>query len=386
MVSRYPSAILRHGLDFGGRDTPATTILKPTRAPGNNSGLGPPSVARPSAPTATQLVDVPTVASRGEAVALEPVEQGCRSHLSRGRPLKGFTSRELRHRLAKQGGEKQCGQVFKPDARPMVTTVQGEWEFPPARPAAPGRKSYRRGSVARIKNLCSDQKEISAARAEYESDKFARSAVESVKSRLSWWRKRAREHNVEAYPITVERLQLLGALLKRAGYRSAGAYLSVVKNQHIRLGHPWTDALDLEMREGKRACDRGIGPPQKCGAFDMQKLANLSISDNPLCADGPMWPREGTLCGCWWAMREIELSVARCMQVAFLGGPGCGRCVFDLPVSKRTHKRWERRGHTRVLVHPLLWEVRLYALSRSPRSCITPHCVTNQWGHIPSQG
>ena len=140
MVSRYPSAILRHGLDFGGRDTPATTILKPTRAPGNNSGLGPPSVARPSAPTATQLVDVPTVASRGEAVAMEAVEQGCRSHLSRGRPLKGFTSRELRHRLAKQGGEKQCGQVFKPDARPMVTTVQGEWEFPPARPAAPGRK------------------------------------------------------------------------------------------------------------------------------------------------------------------------------------------------------------------------------------------------------
>ena len=98
MVSRYRSAILRHGLDFGGRDTPATTILKPTRAPGNNSGLGPPSVARPSAPTATQLVDVPTVASRGEAVAMEPVEQGCRSHLSRERPLKGFTSRELRHR------------------------------------------------------------------------------------------------------------------------------------------------------------------------------------------------------------------------------------------------------------------------------------------------
>ena len=31
---------------------------------------------------------------------------------------------------------------------------------------------------------------------------------------------------------------------------------------------------------------------------------------------------------------EIEVSAARCLQVAFLGGPGCGRCVFDLPVSK----------------------------------------------------
>ena len=117
------------------------------------------------------------------------------------------------------------------------------------------------------------------ARAEYESDKFARSVVESVKSRLTWWRKRAREHRVEAFPITVERLQLLGTFLKRAGYRSAGAYLSAVKNQHIRLGHPWTDALDLEMKEGKRACERGSGPPQKCGAFDMQKRspANLTM-------------------------------------------------------------------------------------------------------------
>ena len=220
----------------------------------------------------------------------------------------------------------------------------GRVGVPTRSPTAPGRKSYRRGSVARIKNLCSDLEEISAPRAEYESDKFARSAVESVKSRLSWWRKRAREHNVEAYPITVERLQLLWALLKSWIQVCS---LSVVKNQHIRLVHPWTDALDLEMREGKRACDRGIGPPQKCGAFDMQKLANLSISDNPSCADGPMWPREGTLCGCWWAMWEIELSLARCMQVAFLGGPGCGRCVFDLPVSKTDPQALgKKRTHT----------------------------------------
>ena len=27
----------------------------------------------------------------------------------------------------------------------------------------------------------------------------------------------------------------------------------------------------------------------------MQKLANLSISGDPLCTGGPMWPREGTL-------------------------------------------------------------------------------------------
>ena len=51
-------------------------------------------------------------------------------------------------------------------------------------------------------------------------------------------------------------------------------------------------------------------------------------------AGGPIFPREGTLCGAWWAIREVELSTARCMQVTFLGGEGCGRCIFDLPVTK----------------------------------------------------
>ena len=166
--------------------------------------------------------------------------------------------------------------------------------------------------------------EVEKAKEEYEADQFAKSPVESVRSRLSWWRKRAREHKISPYPVTVEHLQLLGTLLKRAGYRSAGTYLSAVKNQHIRLGHPWSDTLDLELREGKRACERGIGPPQKCGALDMQKLADAVVGNEPLCTGGPMFPREGTLCGSWFAMREVELSTARCLQVSFLKGDGCG--------------------------------------------------------------
>ena len=214
------------------------------------------------------------------------------------------------------------------------TTDQGKWEFPPARPTARGPKGYRRGSALRIKNLGSNPKEISVARAEYESDKFARSAVESVKSRLTWWRKRAPEHRVDACPITVERLQLLGTLLKRAWYRSARCILECSEESAHSTGSPMDRCFGVGDEGGNRACETGTGPPQKCGAFDMQKLANLTISGDPLCTAGPKWPREGTLCGCWSAMREIELSAARCMQVTFLGGHGCGRCVFELPVSK----------------------------------------------------
>ena len=143
-------------------------------------------------------------------------------------------------------------------------------------------------------------------------------------------------------------LQLLGSLLIEAGYRSAGPYLSAVKNQHIRLGFPWSDALDLELKEGKKACERGIGPPQKCGASDMQKLADLTCPSRVIryvqkvqCGRGKeLYAAAGGRCA------RSSCPPARCMQVTFLGGPGCGRCVFNLPVNmsdpqalgkKRTH-------------------------------------------------
>ena len=77
-----------------------------------------------------------------------------------------------------------------------------------------------------------------------------------------------------------------------------------------------------------------------------REMANLTISGDPLCTAGPLWPREGTLCRCWWAVREIELLAARCLQVKFLGGPGCGRCFFDLPrVQDRPASGGEEDSH-----------------------------------------
>ena len=86
---------------------------------------------------------------------------------------------------------------------------------------------------------------------------------------------KADEHEVEPFPFTVDKLQLLGALLKASGFRSAVAYLGAAKKEHIKLGFPWTGALDLELRDGTRACERDIGPPRKCGASNLQKLAEV---------------------------------------------------------------------------------------------------------------
>ena len=119
-----------------------------------------------------------------------------------------------------------------------ITTDRAEWEFPPHTthgtwPKSKPSRFDQEDQEPRHKSL-----EVEKAKEEYEDDKFAKSAVEFVRLRLAWWRKRAKEHKVAPNPLTVEHLQLLGSLLKRAGYLSAGAYLSVVKNQHNRLGHP----------------------------------------------------------------------------------------------------------------------------------------------------
>ena len=85
------------------------------------------------------------------------------------------------------------------------------------------------------------------------------------------------EHHVEPQPLTVEKLVV--RLLKRAGCRTGAAYMSAVKKQHVRLGHPWSDALDLELRDGKRACERGIGPPVKCGAFEHAEAGGIETHE-----------------------------------------------------------------------------------------------------------
>ena len=56
----------------------------------------------------------------------------------------------------------------------------------------------------------SNPSEVLKAKSECADDKCAKSAVESVRSSLAWWQRRAKEHSVEALPITVELLQLLG--------------------------------------------------------------------------------------------------------------------------------------------------------------------------------
>ena len=96
------------------------------------------------------------------------------------------------------GGAREVGQArqvklqrdlvekVEPDSPSLSDTVSlsGECEFPPAHASAPGRKVHRRGRSPGSK-VWARTRMKSTERAECEGDKFAKSAVETVRSRLS---------------------------------------------------------------------------------------------------------------------------------------------------------------------------------------------------------
>ena len=190
--SRYPRAVLRQEMEHGFRNTLATTALTPRRSFGNNAGLGPPHQPRRVRP---RLVPAQVGGQQSRSSTRQTSATRCEVS------LKGFTRRELHDTLSKQcvkGAVKQP-PINGSDSRATLNHHRSRGVgVPPARPTAPDRRAYRFGSAKRIRSLGTNPREVEMAE-EYEDDKVAKSAVESVRSRLAWWRKRAKEHNPKSW-------------------------------------------------------------------------------------------------------------------------------------------------------------------------------------------
>ena len=63
------------------------------------------------------------------------------------------------------------------------------------------------------------------------------------------------------YPLTSDKIVLVSAKLRAAGYRTADKYLGEGKARHVELGHVWSGELQLTMRRCLLArAARGLGP------------------------------------------------------------------------------------------------------------------------------
>ena len=137
-------------------------------------------------------------------------------------------------------------------------------------------------------------------------------------SHLKWWRGcRFLRNGAAPFPLTVPLIRRAAAALKFGGDRSAYQYLCTMRKQHIKMCFSWTPAMDLEIREAKISCRRGIGPSKKAGALPLERVHTLPKEwDHPLIKGGPARPRATILVGSWRGMRDrVGISEAAAYDV-----------------------------------------------------------------------
>ena len=177
--------------------------------------------------------------------------------------------------------------------------------------------------------------ERQAALGALEDDMFAAS---SKKPRASYGRTWDTFHtawfgpSVPVFPITVQKLLAVGALFKHGKYRSFQNNLSLVKDEHISLGHLWSEQLTRCGTKVERSVTRGIGPGKQCIGLDLAAACSLNLPADHLCEGGPIGPGNLVVAGSFFMLREIELSLALWHSVTF--DLGARLVSWNLPASK----------------------------------------------------
>ena len=204
---------------------------------------------------------------------------------------------------------------------------------PKLRTTQPMVKAYARGSLHQVEAAEQDEEVFRSAWEEFQSDKFANSNEAAVKSRKTWWIKRAENLNFKPFPVTTTLIDVAGALLKKGSYRSAHLYLQMMQRVHIEEGHSWSETLELAMKDAIRSCLRGKGPDKSCPSMDMRQLA--SISELGPIPGGPQRPRDTVILFAHVACREIEAALRIRSQIAVVPSEeNCGVVSMFLPASK----------------------------------------------------
>ena len=112
------------------------------------------------------------------------------------------------------------------------------------------------------------------------------------------------------YPLTVDKVKVLGAALKAGGYRTAESYLLLYRGEAVRRGELMTPDVAVTIADAKRSCNRGLGGPVRAMSLPFARLALLPEEPDPWNAGGPVGPRNAMVAGSWFLARELELSSA----------------------------------------------------------------------------
>ena len=77
--------------------------------------------------------------------------------------------------------------------------------------------------------------------------------------------------------------------------------------------------LELARPDASRAAQRGLGPPRRAVPLPLLRPPELPAEDTPWVLQGPVGPRDCLAIGCWWLLREVELSNKLLQDVTLAG-------------------------------------------------------------------
>ncbi len=175
------------------------------------------------------------------------------------------------------------------------------------------------------------KKTLKRAVALLEWDKYTVRARVSVLARKRWWAQQAATLGFKPRPLTVTKLKAAAAALKAAKYRSAEQYLYAMRKEHLVLGHSWSEALAVELRDSRRSCGRGLGPARQAQPLPLDAATLRGELPPPSVLLAGV---EVILTGCWFLLREIEVANIRVEDLVLGAGAGCGSVTLNISVSK----------------------------------------------------
>ena len=184
---------------------------------------------------------------------------------------------------------------------------------PPAqRSDQPSAKAYLTGSPDKALHIAASSELRQEAIELLNAQMWAKTARGPRQSRENLWNTIASTAGFQdPRDLTPLLLTTVTAILVQAGYRSTPAIVSQAVTSFKRKGGVWCDTLDLARQDALRAARRGIGPPQRSAPFPLHLAYSLPGSAKPWHPNGPVGPRNAIVTGCWWLLREIELSALK---------------------------------------------------------------------------
>ena len=200
----------------------------------------------------------------GEDIEEEKIPDPPQGHL---RWVKQWQTRGIMANLIK--GAKDTVKAFcSPKKRPIDElknlNAPSLSRLPPgtiSNPPITGKNRSRKGALNIARATRISRRLMTELERDFSADSSRKSKV-AIRRTVRSLLKEARPKG-EVVPATVERLKLLGGILKGAKYKAANIYLGEYKLMHVEAGFDWTDQLDRTLQLCKRATTRGVGPSNK---------------------------------------------------------------------------------------------------------------------------